>query len=263
LDDSDVPGRPGAVLISHSMAELFWPHEDPIGKHLTMYFFPDVARVVVGVVADVKLQALTETRPAPTLYLPLGQLSPPKGVNWRSFGMILAVRTAMDPLSAIPSITSSVRNVDADIPLLNVRTMVDRVSASLSPQRFSMLLLVSFAGLALLLAMVGIYGVMSYSVSRRTHEIGIRVALGARRQDVLVMVIRQGLLLALTGSAIGVVGALLLSRVIASQLYGISPTDPLTFVVVSVLLTVVALAACYIPARRAMRVDPMVALKYE
>jgi putative ABC transport system permease protein len=263
VDDSDVPGRPGAVLISQSMAKLFWPNEDPVGKHLTMYFFPDVARVVVGVVADVKLQALNETRPTPTLYLPLGQLSPPKGTSWRSFGMILAVRTGTEPVSAIPSISSSVRNVDADIPLLNIRTMDDWVSTSVSPQRFAMLLLASFAGLALLLAVVGIYSVMSYSVSRRTHEIGIRVALGASRADVLALVVRQGLVLALTGSAIGMAGALLLSRLMSSQLYGVSPTDPITFVAVSVLLTLVALAACHIPARRAMQVDPMVALRYE
>jgi putative ABC transport system permease protein len=263
VDDSDIPGRPGAVLISQSMAKLFWPNEDPVGKHLTMYFFPDMARVVVGVVADVKLQALNETRPAPTLYLPLGQLSPPKGTNWRSFGMILAVRTGMEPVSAIPSISSFVRNVDADIPLLNIRTMDDWVSTSLSPQRFAMLLLASFAGLALLLAVVGIYSVMSYSVSRRTHEIGVRVALGASRADVLALVVRQGLVLALTGSAIGIAGALLLSRLMSSQLYGVSPTDPITFVAVSVLLTLVALAACYIPARRAMQIDPMVALRYE
>jgi putative ABC transport system permease protein len=263
VDDSDLPGRPGAVLISQSMAKLFWPNEDPVGKHLTMYFFPDVARVVVGVVADVKLQALNETRPSPTLYLPLGQLSPPKGASWRSFGMILAVRTGLDPVSTIPSITSSLRNVDADIPLLNIRTMDDWVFTSVSPQRFAMLLLASFAGLALLLAVVGIYSVMSYSVSRRTHEIGIRVALGASRADVLGLVLRQGLVLALTGSAIGIAGALLLSRLMSSQLYGVSPTDPITFVAVSVPLTLVALAACYIPARRAMQVDPVVALKYE
>jgi putative ABC transport system permease protein len=263
VDDSDVPGRPGAVLISQSMAKLFWPNEDPVGKHLTMYFFPDVARVVVGVVADVKLQALNETHPSPTLYLPLGQLSPPKGASWRSFGMILAVRTGLDPVSTIPSITSSLRNVDADIPLLNIRTMDDWVSTSVSPQRFAMLLLASFAGVALLLAVVGIYSVTSYSVSRRTHEIGIRVALGASRADVLALVLRQGLVLALTGSAIGIAGALLLSRLMSSQLYGVSPTDPITFVAVSVLLTLVALAACYFPARRAMQVDPVVALKYE
>jgi putative ABC transport system permease protein len=177
--------------------------------------------------------------------------------------MILAVRTGTEPVSAIPSISSSVRNVDADIPLLNIRTMDDWVSTSVSPQRFAMLLLASFAGLALLLAVVGIYSVMSYSVSRRTHEIGIRVALGASRADVLALVVRQGLVLALTGSAIGMAGALLLSRLMSSQLYGVSPTDPITFVAVSVLLTLVALAACHIPARRAMQVDPMVALRYE
>ncbi|MGA8677590.1 MAG: ABC transporter permease [Candidatus Acidiferrales bacterium] len=263
IDDSDVAGRPGAVLISQSMAKLFWPNEDPLGKRLTLSFYPDVTRVVVGVVADVKLYALNENRPQPALYLPMAQLTAPKDGGWQSFGMILIARTKQDPTSVIPALTGAVREVDSDVPVLNVRTMDDAVSESLSPQRFSMLLLVAFAGLALLLAVVGIYGVMSYSVSRRTQEIGIRVALGARRQDVLMMVIRQGLLLALTGSAIGIVGALLLSRGIASQLYGVSPTDPVTFVVVSVLLTVVALAACYMPARRAMRVDPMVALKFE
>jgi putative ABC transport system permease protein len=263
IDDADVAGQPGAVLISQSMAKLFWPNEDPLGKRLTLSFYPDITRVVVGVVADVKLYALNENRPQPALYLPMAQLTAPKDGGWQSFGMILVARTRQEPSSVVPVITGAVRNVDSGVPVLNVRTMDDAVSESLSPQRFAMLLLVAFAGLALLLAVVGIYGVMSYSVSRRTQEIGIRVALGARRQDVLMMVIRQGLLLALTGSGIGIIGALLLSRVIASQLYAVSPTDPATFVGVSAFLTVVALAACYMPARRAMRVDPMVALKYE
>jgi predicted permease len=263
IDDSDVAGRPGTVLISQSMAAAFWPNEDPIGKRLTLYFFPDLTRVVVGVVADVKLNALNETRPVPTLYSPLAQMTAPRGSEWHSYGMNLAVRTKMDPLGAVPAITDSIREIDSDVPLLNVRTMDDAVSASLSPQRFAMLLLAAFAGLALLLAVVGIYSVMSYSVSRRTHEIGIRVALGARRSDVLMLVVRQGLELALIGSAIGIAGALLLSRLMSSQLYSVSPTDPVTFVAVSVLLTVVALAACYIPARRALQVDPMVALRYE
>jgi putative ABC transport system permease protein len=263
ISDSDVAGQPDAVLISQSMAKLFWPNQDPLGKRLTLYFFPGLTRVVVGVVADVKLYALNEIRPAPTLYFPLAQFTVPKGSGWRSFGMNLAVRTRMDPLSAIAAITGSVREIDSDVPLLNVRTMDDAVSASLSPQHFAMLLLAAFAGLALLLAVVGIYSVMSYSVSRRTHEIGIRVALGASRADLLMLVVRQGLVLALIGSAIGIAGALSLSRLMSSQLYGVSPTDPVTFVGVSVLLTVVALAACYIPARRAMQVDPMVALRYE
>ena len=163
----------------------------------------------------------------------------------------------------LPAITGAIRETDADVPLLNIRTMDDSVSASLSPERFTMLLLGSFAALALLLAVVGIYSVMSYAVSRRTNEIGIRVALGASRRDVLLLIVRQALLLALLGSIIGIVGALSLSRLMASQLYGVRPTDPLTFITVAALLMIVALAASYIPARRAMRVEPMAALRYE
>jgi putative ABC transport system permease protein len=261
--DSDVAGRPGAVLISESMAKSFWPNEDAVGKHLTLYFFPDVPRVVVGVVADVKMTAMNETQPAPTLYFPLAQLSPVRGAPWRSIPMSLAVRTDAAPLSVLPAITGAIRETDGDVPLLNIRTMDDSVSASLSPERFTMLLLGAFAGLALLLAVVGIYSVMSYSVSRRTNEIGIRVALGASRSDVLLLVVRQALLLALIGSAIGIAGALSLSRLMASQLYGVQPTDPITFVTVAALLMLVSLAASYLPARRAIRVEPMAALRYE
>jgi putative ABC transport system permease protein len=263
LADSDVAGRPGAVLISASLAKSFWPNENAIGKHLTLYFFPDVARVVVGVVADVKMTALNETQPVPTLYFPLAQLSPVRGAAWRSIPMSLAVRTEAAPLSVLPAITGAIRETDVDVPLLNIRTMDDSVSASLSPARFTMLLLGAFAGLALLLAVVGIYSVMSYSVSRRTNEIGIRVALGASRKAVLLLIVRQALLLALIGSVIGIVGALSLSRLLASQLYGVRPTDPVTFVTVAGLLMIVSLVASYLPARRAMRVDPMIALRYE
>jgi putative ABC transport system permease protein len=263
VDDSDVAGQPGAVLISESMAKSLWPNEDAIGKHLTLYFFPDVPRVVVGVVADVKMNAMNETQPAPTLYFPLAQLSPVRGEHWRSIPMSLAVRTNAAPLSVVPAITGSIREIDSEVPLLNIRTMDDSVSASLSPARFTMLLLGAFAGLALLLAVVGIYSVMSYAVSRRTNEIGIRVALGASRSDVLVLIVRQALLLALIGSAIGIVGALSLSRLMASQLYGVQPIDPVTFITVAALLMIVSLAASYIPARRAMRVDPMSALRHE
>jgi putative ABC transport system permease protein len=263
IDDSDVAGRPGAVLISESMANHFWPNQDPIGKHLTLYFFPDLPRVVVGVIGDVKTYAMNETEPKPTLYSPVAQLSAAKGEAWHSFGMILAVRTSSAPPSVVPAITAAVRAVDTEVPVLNIRTMDDSVSASLSPARFTMLLLGAFAGLALLLAVMGIYSVMSYSVSRRTNEIGIRVALGASRGNVLVLVVRHALLLAAVGTAIGIAGALLLSRLMASQLYGVQPTDPVTFVTVSALLMIVAVAASYLPARRAMRVDPMVALRYE
>lgn len=263
LNDSDAAGRPGAVLISQSMAKQFWPNEDPIGKRLTLYFFPNVTREVVGVVADVKLNAMNETRPAATLYAPLAQMTAAAGEEWSSFGMNLTVRTKSDPSKVVAAITNSVREIDPEVPLLNVRTMGDSVSASLLPEHFTMLLLVAFAGLALLLAVIGIYSVMSYSVSRRTNEIGIRVALGATPSDVLHLVIRQGMTLAILGSAIGIAGALALSRLMATLLYGVQPTDPATFIVVAIVLTLVALAACYVPARRAMRVDPIIAVRYE
>jgi putative ABC transport system permease protein len=263
LDDSDVAGRPGAVLVSQSMAKQFWPNEDAIGKRLTLYFFPNLTRTVVGVVADVKLNAMNETRPPATLYFPLAQMSAAAGEEWSSFGMNLAVRTKLAPSNVASAITKSVHAIDPEIPLLNVRSMGDSVSASLAPEHFTMLLLAAFAGLALLLATVGIYSVMSYSVSRRTNEIGIRVALGASPSDVLRLVVRQGMTLAIVGSCIGIVGSLMLSRLMVTLLYGVKPTDPVTFVLVAIVLTLVALAACYIPARRAMRVDPIVAVRYE
>jgi putative ABC transport system permease protein len=263
IDDSDVAGQPGVVLMSESMAKSLWPNEDPLGKHLTRYFFPDATRVVVGVVADIRLHALNETAPAPTLYSPLAQVSPPRTTQWHSFGLNLAVRTSMDPAGAVPEVANSIREIDPGVLLLDTRTMDDSVSASLSPERFSVLLLAGFAGLALLLAVVGIYSVMSYSVSRRTHEIGIRMSLGASRADVLRLVVRQGMVLAVAGAAVGIAGALVLSRLMTSLLYGVAPTDPITFAAVSALLVVVALAASYIPARRAMRVEPMVALRHE
>jgi len=206
---------------------------------------------------------MNETQPAPALYFPVTQMTVPRGASWRSFGMILVARTNAAPLSVVPGITGAVREIDAEVPLLNIRTMDDSVSASLSQARFTMLLLGAFAGLALLLAVMGIYSVMGYSVSRRTNEIGIRVALGASRSDVLVLIVRQALLLALIGMVIGIIGALALSRLMASQLYGVRPTDPVTFITVAALLMIVSFAASYIPARRAMCVDPMTALRYE
>lgn len=263
LNDSDVEGRPAAVLISQSMAKLFWPNESPIGKHLTQYFFRDVPRVVVGVVGDVKLDALNETRPVPTLYTSLAQVTPSTGETWRSFGMSLTVRTSGDPLNVVPMITNSVREVDTEVPLLNIRTMDESVSASLSPQRFTMLLLAAFAGTALLLAAAGIYGVMAYVVTRRTREIGVRMALGAAAGDVFRLVIGQGMWTTVIGLAIGIAGSIALARTMQSLLFGVRPTDPMTLVGVVLLLGAVSFLACWIPARRAMRVDPLVALRDE
>lgn len=263
IGDSDVAGRPGAVLISQSMAKQFWPNEDPIGKHLILYFFPKVTRVVVGIVGDVKEDALNQTRPTAALYFPLAQVSATNAGAWRSFGMTLAVRTNVDPLSVVSAITNSVREVDADVPLLNVTTMGDTVSDSLSQQRFTMLLLGAFAGLALLLAAVGIYSVLSYAVRRRVREIGIRIALGAQLSDVLRMVVIEGLKPTLIGVVIGLAGALALGRVLSSVIYGVSARDLATFGTVSVLLTAVGLVASIIPAYRATRVDPMRTLREE
>ncbi|MGA2369106.1 MAG: ABC transporter permease [Candidatus Korobacteraceae bacterium] len=263
FDDSDVVGRPGAVLISQSMAREFWPNQDPIGKHLALYFFPDLPRVVVGIVGDVKLDALSQTRSAAAFYLPLGQLSAARGEQWQSFGMTLAVRTNSDPSSVVSAIGNSVHEADSEVPLLFIQTMQDTVDTSLTQQRFTMLLLAAFAGLALLLAAIGIYSVLSYAVRRRVREIGIRMALGAQVSDVLRMVVLEGMKPTLLGVVIGLVGALALGRVLASVLYGVSARDLATFGSVAVLTTAVGLLASVLPALRAARVDPMKTLRDE
>jgi len=261
--DSDVAGRPGVVLISQSMARQFWPNEDPIGKRLTMYFFPEMTREVVGVVADVKDDALNQTRSASMLYMPLGQISAGRDGQWQSFGMTLAVRTHTDPHSVISAISNAVHDVDSEVPLLFVRSMQDTIDESLLQQRFTMLLLVSFAGLALLLAAVGIYSVLSYAVRRRMREIGIRMALGAQLRDVLRLVLVEGMKPTLLGVVIGLAGALALGRVLSSVIYGVSVRDLATFASVAILTTGVGLLASMVPAYRATRVDPMKTLREE
>ena len=263
FDDSDVTGRPGAVLISQSMAKEFWPNEDPIDKHVALYFFPGMERVVVGVVGDVKMDALNQTRSSAALYMPLGQLTPARDGIWHSFGMTLAARTNTDPLSVVSAIGNSIHQVDAEVPMLNIKTMQDTVDESLLQQRFTMLLLASFAGLALLLAAVGIYSVLLYAVRRRTHEIGIRMALGAPISDVLRMVLVAGMKPTLLGVVIGLAGALALGRVLSSVIYGVSARDLATFCIVAVMMTGVGLLASILPALRATRVDPMHTLREE
>jgi predicted permease len=263
FNTSDVEGRPAAVLISQSLAKLFWPNESPIGKHLTQYFFRELPRVVVGVVGDVKLDALNETRPVPTLYTSLAQASAGTGGTWRSFGMSLVLRTSADPLNVVSIVTNSIREVDSEVPLLNIRTMDQSVSASLSSQRFTMLLLAAFAGTAVMLAAAGIYGVLAYVVTRRTREIGVRMALGAAGGDVFRLIIGQGMWTTAIGMGIGIVGALALTRTMQSLLFGVSTTDPLTLLGVTLVLAAVSLLACWIPAHRATRVDPLVALRDE
>jgi hypothetical protein len=251
------------VLISESMAKRFWPNEDPLGKHLTLTFFPKVAREVVGIVGDVKLDSLDETRPVATVYWPLGQVIAPPTEAWRSFGLSLAVRTGDDAMSVASGATSAVRQVDPETPVVDVISMNDLVSKSLSPQRSNLSLLAAFAGLALVLTAVGIYSVLSYTVRRRVREIGIRMALGASNSDVLGMVVADGMKPILLGVAIGFAAALALGRVVSSLLYGVRATDPLTFAMVALLLVTVGLLATVVPAYRATRVEPIRTLREE
>src|SRR5262249_46048528 len=189
--------------------------------------------------------------------------SQPLFPNWTVRPMHAVVRTNIDPTDAVSSVRQELARVDPDQPVFDVRTMTGRIDRSLTGRRFNVTLLALFAALALTLAAVGIYGLLAYSVSERTHEIGVRLALGATRGAVVTMVLRQGMTLAALGAAIGVVAAFGTVRLIAGLLFGVSPADPATFATIPILLIAVALAACYVPARRATRVDPMVALRVE
>jgi putative ABC transport system permease protein len=242
------------------MARRYWPDQEILGKRFK-WGPPDSKRswiTVVGVVANLKQNSLAADI-SPGVYEPIPQMPQESPIR----GFYLAVRTTSDPTAIVSSLRQIVRSLDPEIPLFQVRPMEQALSESVAPRRFNMLLLAAFAGLALLLASIGIYGVMSYSVSQYTHEIGIRMALGARAADVLQLIVRQGMYLVLIGLAIGAAGALALTRVMSSLLFDVKPADPLTFVSVSTLLAAVAFAASYIPARRATRVDPMIALRYE
>jgi putative ABC transport system permease protein len=263
LSEVDAAARPEAVVISDSMAKRFWPNENPVGKHLTMTFFPDGSREIVGIVGDVKDSGLDVIDPVAMLYMPLAQLTPPLLGGWTSFPMSLVVRTNANPSSLTSAVTEAVHQVDSELPLLQIRTMQDVVGESLSQQRFNMQLLAVFAGLALLLAAIGIYSVLSYSVKRRVREIGIRMALGARVRDVLRLIVIEGMRPTLIGVVIGLAGALALGRVLANLIYGVKPTDPITFGAVSVLLAAVALFASIVPAYRATRVEPLKTLRDE
>jgi putative ABC transport system permease protein len=261
--ESDAAGRPGVALISEALARRFWPNEDPLGKHLTLTFFPGIPREVVGIVGDVKVDSLHETRPVDTIYEAVNQVTAPTGQTWESFGLTMTVRTKSDPHTAISAVTEAIHQVGPDIPVTDVLSMDDVIAQSMSPQRFNMMLLAAFAGLALLLAAVGIYGVLSYTVRRRVREIGIRMALGASQSDILQLVVSDGMKPILTGVAIGLTAALALSRLVASLVFGVPATDPLTFTVVALLLVAVGIVANTLPAYRATRVEPVQTLREE
>jgi putative ABC transport system permease protein len=261
--DQDRTGAPDVVLIDEMLAAQFFPTEDPIGKRLKLGDYESRMpwMQIVGVVKHVKHYGPAET-PRVEIYRPYFQIpQTPDARYGRS--MVLAVRSGTDTASLTTAVRNAVFEIDKDQPVSSVQTMSEIVAASVAPQKFATWLLGLFAGSALLLAALGIYGVMAYSVTQRTHEIGVRMALGAGRGDVLKLIVTQGMRLALIGVGAGLVGAFAVTRVMSSLLFGVTATDPLTYGVVTLLLTTVALLACLIPARKATRVDPMVALRYE
>jgi predicted permease len=262
FNDGDNENAPKVAVINQAMAETYWPGQDPLGKRLKLG--PGRAGVgqnaiknwitIVGVIADARTESLANAS-VPLIYLSLYQETPKE--------LAIFLRGDLNP-SAIPEeVRAMVQSVDPELPVYGAQTLNDAVAASLEQRRFSMDIVVAFAVTALLLAALGIYGVISYIVTERTRDIGIRLALGAQRGRIMGMVLRQGLGLAMAGAALGLVGSVIVSHLMAGLLYGVMPTDPLTFVGVTLVLTGVALVACYIPARRAMRVDPMIALRYE
>jgi len=264
ITDADTATSAPVVLVSESMAKQFWPNDDPIGKRLTLTFFPKQVRQVVGVVGDVKDRGLDNQDPISTLYWPLTQFYAPQAWGkFRAMGLALAVRTASDPASVAPAVRNAVREISPATPLTDVRTMEELVAESLSPQRFNMLLFAAFAGLALVLATVGLYSVVAYATRQRVKEIGIRMALGAARTDVLGAIVLDGLRPTVIGIAIGTVAAVSLSHVLATVIYGVTATDVSTYVVVAALLGSVGVLASIIPAYRATLVDPVRTLRDE
>jgi putative ABC transport system permease protein len=260
FNERDTADSPGVVIISETLARSLWPNEDALGKRIDIGLSSEKWREVVGVVGDVKQRELGAP-PAPALYQPSQQV--PERFHWLLSEMTFVVRTAAEPQRFVAGLRSELQTVDKELPLHNVATMEQVVAMSVADPRFYTLLLGSFSALALILAAAGIYSVISYSVTQRAHEIGIRLALGAQSGAILRLVVGQGMALTLAGLAIGLGGAFALTRVLSDFLYEVSVTDPATFALLSLSLVAVALLACWIPARRATKVDPLVALRCE
>ncbi len=259
FDATESPDSPRTIVINETLAKRLWPGEDPIGKRLKQGWPetpPTISpwRDVVGVVSDVKMNGVSSETPL-QVYIPAIQ-EPPRS-------MAIVIRTATDAASLGPSVEAAVRELDKDLPLFQMRTMDRMLDGSLARQRMSMTIFVVFAFVALVLASVGLYGVVSHGVTERTREIGVRMALGAEQRHVLGLVVRQGLTTTAIGAAVGIAGAVAASRLIEGLLFGVTPTDPVTFAAVAATLAIVAVTACYVPAWRATRVDPTTALRSE
>ena len=274
FNEGDVDGAAPVVIVSDALAKRFWPDQEPLGRRIKWgnKEFGSPWMTVVGVVGDVRQRGL-DTQPRPTLYVPSLQLGEPikmqVGITLRDLmtddarSIELVVRSTSGVAGLQNAVRAAVWNVDPNQPVVRIKTMEQILADTMIVQRFSTSLLAGFAGIALALAAAGIYGVISYSVTQRTHEIGIRMALGADQRDVLRLVVGQGMVPALIGLGVGIAGAIGLTRFMRSLLFNVSVTDPITFGVIGFLLFVVAVAACYLPARRAARVDPMIALRCE
>jgi putative ABC transport system permease protein len=253
FSERDDENAPEVAVINETLARNYFPGEDPVGKRLG---FGPQTMTVVGVVADTKRFGL-DADAKPEVYRHCFQRSAILS------HMKLAVRTSGDPLDLVPAVREAALAVDPDQPIYNMMTMEQRLSDSIAPQRFQALLFGVFAVAALVIAAVGVYGALSYVVSQRTHEIGVHMALGARPFDVLKMILKQGMVVTSAGLAIGIAASLALTRVMKGLLFGVRATDPATFATIALLLAGVALGACYLPARKATKVDPMIALRQE
>jgi putative ABC transport system permease protein len=254
FDDRDDQQGPRVAIISAALAQRYFPGESPIGKRINVVTGPESLREIVGVVADVKQKGLTREI-TPHVYEPFAQAP--------DHFLTLIVRSSIDAAALVPTIRGKVFELDSELPLQRVSTLDTVISNSIRQQRFASVVLSVFATVALVLALAGLYGVISYSVAQRTRELGIRVALGAQVSDVLKLVLKQGMTFVLLGEVAGILGALALTRLLGGLLFGVTPTDALTFFTVVISLFLVALAACYVPARRATKVDPLQALRYE
>jgi putative ABC transport system permease protein len=262
FNDRDLESTPQVAVINQAAARTYWPNQDPVGKRVRLHLdtrglvssAPPAWTTVVGVIADARTESLADAA-IPQIYRSAYQ-RPAKD-------LAVFLRGQLDPAAIPEQARAMIQSINPELPVFGAKRLPDVVSGSLAQRRFSMEMVLLFALTALLLAGIGVYGTISYIVSQRTRDIGIRMALGAQRKTILNMILSQGLSLAFTGAVVGLVGAWIVSHLMAGLLYGVSPTDPLTFIGVTVVLTAVALAACFVPALRAVRVDPLVALRYE